>query len=54
VHDFDAAENDGRAAEVLEGLYRACDVRVHAMVLLDNVVEALADIAKAYDSISRP
>jgi hypothetical protein len=42
VHDFDAAENDGRAAEVLEALYRACDALDRAMVLLDNVVEVFA------------
>ena len=42
VHDFDATENDARAAEVLEALYRACDALDRAMVLLDNVVEVFA------------
>jgi hypothetical protein len=42
AHDFDAAENDARATEVFEALYRARDALDRAVVLLDDVVQLLA------------
>ena len=42
VHDFDTAENDARATEVFEPLYRARDALDRAVVLFDDVVQVLA------------
>jgi hypothetical protein len=54
VHDFDAAQNDARAAEVLEALYRACDALDRAMVVLDNAVTVVPEWNGSFWRCRRP